>query len=65
MKDLRTISEQIRDLKDQELRDLRLKSIRLAQVEELLRNLVTHARPSFPKTPFRKALDEAKEYLGV
>lgn len=30
----------------------------------LLKNLVDSARPSFPKTPFRRALDEAKEFLA-
>ncbi len=29
----------------------------------LLRNLVDTARPALPKTPFKKALDEATEFL--
>lgn len=35
----------------------------LSQIRQALQNLVDVARPSFPKTPFREALDTAKALL--
>lgn len=63
MERLRVISESMVELKNQELRELRLKEVRLIRAEAIIKDLVDHARPSFPKTPFRKALDEAKKFL--
>lgn len=38
---------------------------RLREARQIIEDLVVHARPSFPKTPFRKALDRAKAFLEM
>jgi predicted amidohydrolase len=35
----------------------------VAKLEDALDEVVTHARPAFPRTPFRQALDKAKALL--
>ena len=39
--------------------------LELTRYRTALQDLVTHARPAFAGTPFRKAIDQAKKLLGA